>query len=80
MNPNARYITAEVLLNDEEKESALAVCRALGIGLSTWYRALGNEAVRTHRSPPAPPKEPGGCRGIGKPASRGAGFMARRRV
>ena len=84
MNKNARYITAEVLLNEQEKRSAVAVCKDLGIGLSTWYRGLGNAAIRTHGMPPAPPKESRGCRGS-RPANRASvgmqgGQMRPRRV
>lgn len=80
LNPNTRCITAEVLLNPTEKEDHFAVAKAKGMGLSTWYRGLGNEAVRAHRSPPPPPKESRVCRGRGKQASRGAGFQMQRRL
>lgn len=76
MNKNARYITAEVLLNEQEKHGAAAVCKDLGIGLSTWYRGLGNAAVRAHGMPPAPPRESRACRG-GRPASRASVGMRR---
>lgn len=79
LNPKTRYITAEILLNKMEKKDAVSVSTELGMGLSTWYRNLGIEAVRAHRSPPPAHKEPRVCRGVGKPASRGAGFMAQRR-
>lgn len=78
MNPKTRFITVEVLLNEQEKRGAAAVCKDLGIGLSTWYRGLGNAATRAHGKPPAPPKESRGCRGM-RPASR-AGMMVRRQV
>lgn len=76
MNKNVRYITAEVLLNEQEKRSAAAVCRDLGIGLSTWYRGLGNAAVQAHGKPPAPVRESRACRG-GKTASRASAGMRR---
>lgn len=79
MNPNARYITAEVLLSDQEKRRAVEVCKDLGIGLSTWYRGLGNAAARAHGMPPAPPKESRHCRGQHTPASRAKPAMAMRR-
>lgn len=79
MNENTRYITAEVLLNEDEKRDAVAVCRALGIGLSTWYRGLGIAAVRTHSMRPKPPAESRLCRGVGKPASRASGALFERR-
>jgi hypothetical protein len=71
MNLNARYITAEVSLNEAEKRRHVEVCRDLGIGLSTWYRGLANAAARVHGMPPAPPREPSNCRGM-RPASRAA--------
>lgn len=80
LNPNTRFITAEVLLNKMEKQDAASVSAELGMGLSTWYRNLGIEAVRAHRSPPPAPKEPRVCRGMGKQASRGHGFMSQRRM
>lgn len=85
MNPNARYITAEVSLNEQEKRRHVEVCKDLGIGLSTWYRGLANAAARVHGMPPAPPKEPRNLRGKhGKHlwASRGYGSpaMVRRQV
>lgn len=73
MNHAARTTTIEVLVNDEEKSAATALCKALGIGLSTWYRGLGNVAVQQHRMPPAPPRESRHCRGVGRPASRAGG-------
>lgn len=79
MNQNARHITAEVLLNEEEKRNAVAVCKALGIGLSTWYRGLGNAAVSTHGKRPRPPAESRLCRGVGKAASRASGALFERR-
>jgi hypothetical protein len=72
MNLNARYITAEVSLNESEKRRHVEVCKDLGIGLSTWYRGLANAAARVHGMPPAPKREPGNCRGM-RPASRAGG-------
>jgi hypothetical protein len=79
MNHAARTIPIEVLLNDEEKSAAKALCKNLGIGLSTWYRGLGNAEVQRNGKPPAPPKESRGCRGVGRPASRGRGVSSARR-
>lgn len=79
MNQNARTTTIEVLVNDDEKSSAAALCKVLGIGLSTWYRGLGNAEVRRHGMPPDRPRESRHCRGVGRPASRGAAAMSQRR-
>lgn len=70
MNPAARNTTIEVLVNDTEKSAAAALCKELGIGLSTWYRGLGNAAVQQHRKPLPLPGESRGCRGPGRIASR----------
>jgi len=73
MNHAARTTTIEILVNDEEKTAAKTLCKALGIGLSTWYRGLGNAAVQQHGMPPARPKESRHCRGVGRPANRACG-------
>lgn len=72
MNLNARYITAEVSLNETEKRRHVEVCKDLGIGLSTWYRGLANAAARAHGMPPSRPREPRNCPGM-RPASRAGG-------
>lgn len=69
-NPNARTVPVEVLLNDEEKSQAKAFCKTLGLGLSAWYRSLGNEAIRRHGTGPAVSKESRHCPGRGRMASR----------
>lgn len=73
MNHAARVIPIEVLLNDEEKNAAKALAKSLGMGLSTWYRGLGNAEVQRHGKPPAAPKESRHCRGVGRPANRAGG-------
>ena len=73
MNHAARTTTIEILVNDTEKNAAKALCKTLGIGLSTWYRGLGNAEVQRHGMPPSPPKESRHCRGVGRPASRAGG-------
>jgi hypothetical protein len=72
-NPEARIDTIEVCVNEAEKNAAKALCKALGIGVSTWYRNLGNAELQRHGMPPGKPKESGGCRGVGRPASRAGG-------
>lgn len=73
MNHAARTTTIEVLVNDAEKSGAAELCKTLGIGLSTWYRGLGNAEVRRHGMPPAAPKESRGCPGPGRQACRPRG-------
>lgn len=71
MNPEARDITIEIKVNSKEKARASARAKELGIGLSTWYRSLGNEALEhQHRKPAALPGESRGCPGPGHVASR----------
>lgn len=79
MNQAARTTTIEILVNDDEKSAAKALCKTLGIGLSTWYRGLGNAAVQQHRSPPARPTESRHCRGAGRVANRASGPKGARR-
>jgi hypothetical protein len=79
MSSSTRINNIEVCLNDEEKGGAIALCKVLGIGLSTWYRGLGNEEIQRHRTPPAPPRESRGCRGA-RPASRASAGLMRRQV
>jgi hypothetical protein len=69
-NPEARVDTIEICVNEAEKNAAKALCKALGIGVSTWYRNLGNAELQRHGKPPSRPKESGHCRGVGRPASR----------
>ena len=75
-NPEARDDTIEICVNRREKSDAKAFCKLLGIGVSTWYRNLGNAEIQRHGMPPAKPKEAGGCRGVGRPASRASGAKA----
>jgi len=75
-NPEARDDTIEICVNSREKSDAKAFCKLLGIGVSTWYRNLGNAEIQRHGMPPAPPKESRGCRGVGRPASRASGAKA----
>ena len=72
-NPEARVDTIEICVNEAEKNAAKALCKALGIGVSTWYRNLGNAELQRHGTPPGKPKESGACRGVGRPASRAGG-------
>lgn len=79
LNLNARTIPVEVLLNDDEKSQAKAFCKTLGLGLSAWYRSLGNEAIRRHGTGPATGKESRHCPGPGRPAARARGVSNGRR-
>jgi hypothetical protein len=72
-NPDARIETIEICVNHSEKSAAKALCKALGIGVSAWYRGLGNAELQRHGTPPAKPKESRHCRGVGRPASRAGG-------
>ena len=67
-NPEARDDTIEICVNSREKRDAKEFCKAIGIGVSTWYRNLGNAEMQRHGKPPAKPKEAGGCRGAGRRA------------
>lgn len=72
-NPEARTTTIEILVNDSEKTAAKALCKALGIGLSTWYRGLGNAEIKRHGKSASHLKESRHCPGVGQPASRAGG-------
>lgn len=72
MNPNARHLTVEVLLNDHEA-TLLDQIRG-GLGRSPFFRHLMHGAAQSNGKPPPPPKESRSCRGQGRPASRGAAF------
>lgn len=71
MNHAARTTTIEILVNDAEKNAAKDLCKKLGIGLSTWYRGLGNAEVQRNGKPPMHQKESRACPGVGRPACRG---------
>jgi hypothetical protein len=73
MNHAARTTTIEILVNDSEKNAAKALCKALGIGLSTWYRGLGNAELQRHGKSVSHPKESRHCPGVGRPANRAGG-------
>jgi hypothetical protein len=72
-NPEARYDTIEICVNPQEKSDAKAHCKALGIGLSTWYRGLGNAELQRHGKSASHPKESRHCPGVGRPANRAGG-------
>ena len=72
-NPEARDDVIEICVNSREKNDAKKFCKLLGIGVSTWYRNLGNAEIQRHGMPPGKPKEAGGCRGVGRPANRAGG-------
>lgn len=73
LNPAVRTETLETLLNPEELSGFTALSRLLGISKSALNRALINSAVRTHGMSPPPAREPRGCRGPGRLASRARG-------
>ncbi|MGI4717235.1 MAG: hypothetical protein ACRYGO_07420 [Janthinobacterium lividum] len=75
----ARINRVEVLVSDKEKRSAKEVAKAAGLGLSAWYRSLGNEAIRRHGTGPASGKESRHCPGPGRPAARARGVNNGRR-
>lgn len=79
LDDNTRINRVEVLVSDKEKRSAKEVARAAGLGLSAWYRSLGNEAIRRHGTGPAPGKESRHCPGPGRPAVRARGVSTARR-
>ena len=76
---HARINRVEVLVSDKEKRTAKEVAKAAGLGLSAWYRSLGNEAIRRHGTGPVPAKESRHCPGRGRPASRASGVTSARR-
>ncbi len=79
MTTETRTITIEVLLNPTEV-SCLDRLRG-GLGRSPFFRQLIHTAARTDGKAPPPRKESRGCRGPGRPASRGgAGVCGRRQV
>lgn len=79
IDDQTRINRVEVLVSDTEKRSAKEVARAAGLGLSAWYRTLGNEAIRRHGSGPVPGRESRHCPGIGRPAARARGVATGRR-
>lgn len=79
LEDDTRINRVEVLVSDKEKRSAKEVARAAGLGLSAWYRSLGNEAIRRHGTGPASTKESRHCPGPGRPAARARGVNNGRR-
>jgi len=80
LDDSTRINRVEVLVSDQEKRSAKEVAKAAGLGLSAWYRTLGNEAVRRHGTGPGRPQESRHCPGPGRPAARARGVGARRNL
>ncbi len=78
LNPAARHICLETLLNEMEDTGFRKLCAALGISRSARARSLINRDVQTNGMGFPPPKEPRACRGVGRPASRGMGFQSQR--
>lgn len=76
-NTEVRTICVEVLLNPNEV-SCLDRLRG-GLGRSPFFRHLVHEAARTDGKSPPHRKESRGCRGPGRPSSRGAAGMSQRR-
>lgn len=75
MTAETRTITIEVLLNSTEV-TYLDHLRA-GLGRSPFVRQLIHAAARTDGKAPPQRKESRGCRGPGRPASRGSAGMRR---
>ncbi len=80
LNPNTRTECVEVLFNPAELSGLNAFCKALGIAKSTFLRGLANQQVRPDGMRPASQPQSRACRGVGRQASRGHGFQARRQV
>lgn len=78
-NPDARLDTIEVCVSPTEKSAAKALCKSLGIGVSTWYRNLGNAELQRHGTGGTRAAEPRHCPGRGRPASRARGVNNGRR-
>ncbi|GEM_PF-6395464 len=78
-NEDARIHRVEVLVSTTEKSQAKEVAAAAGLGLSAWFRTLGNEAIRRHGSGPIPNRESRHCPGRGRPAARARGVVSGRR-
>ncbi len=79
IDDDTRINRVEVLVNNKEKRSHKEVARAVGLGLSAWYRTLGNDAVHSHGSGPARGPESRHCPGPGRPAARARGVASGRR-
>lgn len=77
MNPKTRNVCIEVLLNQTEV-SFLDQLRG-GLGRSPYFRHLIHAAARTDGKAPPHRRESRGCRGPGRPASRGGAVMSQRR-
>lgn len=76
---DTRIHRVEVLVSTTEKSNHKEVAAAAGLGLSAWFRTLGNEAVRRHGSGPVTGKESRHCPGRGRPAARARGVVSGRR-
>lgn len=77
MNPKTRTVCIEVLLNPSEV-TRLDDLRG-GLGRSPYFRHLIHAVARTDGKAPPHRKESRGCRGPGRPASRGGAVMSQRR-
>jgi hypothetical protein len=79
MNKNTRTLCLETLLNESEHSKFAALAQLLGIPMSTLNRSWINREVQRHGMAPPPGRESRGCRGAGRPASRGAPALLQRR-
>lgn len=77
MNTQTRTVCVEVLLNPTEV-TCLDRLRG-GLGRSPFFRHLIHAAARVDGKAPPSRKESRGCRGPGRPASRGGACMSQRR-
>lgn len=77
MNPETRTICIEALFNPAEV-SSLDSLRG-GLGRSPFIRYLVHQAAQTDGKSPPRAKESRGCRGPGRPASRGGACLSQRR-
>lgn len=78
LNPNTRTTPIEMLANRSEVDLLDTLRGHEKRG--PFLRRLLHSAASTHGMPPQHHKEPRSCRGVGKPASRGHGFMSQRRL
>lgn len=79
IDDTTRINRVEVLVNNKEKRSHKEEAKAAGLGLSAWYRTLGNDEVRRHGSGPARGPESRHCPGPGRPAARARDVASFRR-
>lgn len=77
MDQKTRTFCIEVMLNTSEVTS-LDHLRG-GLGRSPYFRHLIHAAARTDGKAPPPRMESRGCRGPGRPASRGGASLSQRR-